>query len=119
MAKGRNFLTEFIAADVRIFPGSRSQFVHEALTSLITYRARGHLQSKFREDLKMNISVANYEELLGEFSTEINEPSGERSKSQAGKAKTSKSGSGFGRRRGKSPQQFNGIHRRRRKNIKW
>jgi hypothetical protein len=26
---------------------------------------------------------------------------------------------GFGRRRGKSPQQFNGIHRRRRKKMSW
>ena len=25
----------------------------------------------------------------------------------------------FGRRRGKTPQQFNGIHRRRRKKIRW
>jgi hypothetical protein len=25
----------------------------------------------------------------------------------------------FGRRRGKSPQQFNGIHRRRNKKIRW
>jgi hypothetical protein len=27
--------------------------------------------------------------------------------------------SGFGRRRGKSPQQFNGIHRRRNKKMSW
>lgn len=26
---------------------------------------------------------------------------------------------GFGRRRGTSPVQFNGIHRRRRKKIRW
>ena len=26
---------------------------------------------------------------------------------------------GFGRRRGKGPQQFNGIHRRRKKKISW
>lgn len=25
----------------------------------------------------------------------------------------------FGRRRGKTPQQFNGIHRRRKKKIRW
>ncbi len=66
----------------------------------------------------MNISIANYEELLAEFSTETNDLNVEKVKSP-GKSKTSKSGSGFGRRRGKSPQQFNGIHRRRRKNIKW
>lgn len=27
--------------------------------------------------------------------------------------------SAFGRRRGKSPQQFNGIHRRRNKKMSW
>ena len=42
-----------------------------------------------------------------------------RSGSTGGDSKSRAKRGGFGRRRGKGPQQFNGIHRRRKKKISW
>ncbi len=62
----------------------------------------------------MNLAKTTYEELMSEWSSETNFE-----KRSSGAAKGSRPKSGFGRRRGKSPEQFNGIHRRRRKQIRW
>ncbi len=62
----------------------------------------------------MNIAKTNYEELMSEWSSETNFE-----KRESSSSKTSRPKSGFGRRRGKNPEQFNGIHRRRRKQIRW
>ena len=61
----------------------------------------------------MNISVANYEELLAEFSSETTFEPVARTKTGTGQRRD------LQRRRRKSPQQFNGIHRRRAKKIRW
>ncbi len=63
----------------------------------------------------MNFSEYDYEDLINEFSSETKF---EKSKSTK-KSSSTDARSGFGRRRGKAPQQFNGIHRRRKKQIRW
>ena len=62
----------------------------------------------------MNISITNYEDLAAEFSSETTFE--KRSKSTS--AETAGTSRQF-RKRAKGPQQFNGIHRRRTKKIKW
>lgn len=61
----------------------------------------------------MNISAKNYEN-SAEFTVSFRHVSG----SSTPKTRTRREGS-FGRRRGRGPQQFNGIHRRRKKKIRW
>ncbi len=58
----------------------------------------------------MNIPTTHYEDLLNEFSSET---SFEKPK------KKSASGNKRFQKNRKGPTQFNGIHRRRRKQIKW
>ena len=60
----------------------------------------------------MNIAMTEYEDLVREFSadTKFEKRSKRSSEAPAGRK--------FGRR-GKSPRQFNGMHRRRNKKIKW
>lgn len=63
----------------------------------------------------MNISVANYEALFEEFSADV---AGDRTQQSLSK-KTVNPRFDRQRRHRKSPQQFNGIHRRRAKKIRW
>jgi hypothetical protein len=62
----------------------------------------------------MNVSIAELEDVFADQASErwASTPS----KSQDSGNNRRKT---YGRRRGKSPQQFNGIHRRRRKKIRW
>ncbi len=62
----------------------------------------------------MNIEITNYEDLASEFS-------GGTAFEKRAKTKPSTGGSAKSkfRRRGNAPKQFNGIHRRRTKKIKW
>lgn len=60
----------------------------------------------------MNIEITNYEDLASEFSNGTNFEK-RKKRSEATPANRS-----F-RKRGKGPQQFNGMHRRRTKKIKW
>lgn len=60
----------------------------------------------------MNASISNYDELDFQYrsrdaSNKVAGPSHSRRSREAG------------RRRGKAPEQFNGIHRRRAKKINW
>ncbi len=61
----------------------------------------------------MNNSITDYEELMAEFSGEAIAERKSKKTSTSSEAPRR-----FGKRR-KSPQQFNGIHRRRRKQIRW
>ena len=61
----------------------------------------------------MNISVDNFDEQSFEYSVK------KRAGADAGDSKTRSQRQTFGRKRGKTPQQFNGIHRRRKKKIRW
>lgn len=61
----------------------------------------------------MNISITNYEDLATEFSSDTTFEKRKKRNSVASPA-----ASKFGRR-GKGPKQFNGMHRRRTKKIKW
>ena len=58
----------------------------------------------------MNIPTTQYEDLLNEFSSETSFEK-QKKKSASGNKRFQKKRSG--------PKQFNGIHRRRRKQIKW
>ena len=60
----------------------------------------------------MNISVNNFDDQSFEYSVK------ERQEGE-GRPKNRSQRQTFGRRRGKTPQQFNGIHRRRKKKIRW
>lgn len=60
----------------------------------------------------MNIEITNYEDLASEFSSDTNFE-----KRKKRDTATAPAASKFGRRKG--PKQFNGMHRRRTKKIKW
>ena len=60
----------------------------------------------------MNASTSQYEAPGAEFRVSFREEGGTRNSPSARRPK-------FGRKRGKGPQLFNGIHRRRKKKINW
>lgn len=60
----------------------------------------------------MNISTNNLDDNSFEYSVKTRRTGG-------GDSKPSSRRQTFGRKRGKGPQQFNGIHRRRKKKIRW
>lgn len=64
----------------------------------------------------MNISIAEFQDTLVDQSSDrwSRNPSKSTSSGSSGNERKT-----YSRRRGKSPQQFNGIHRRRRKKIRW
>ena len=114
----RNYLTASIAVDVRTFPGNRCMGLkdrrspHHVQAQPDCVGARSPIRpTHYEEDNIMNISITNYEDLLNEFSSETTFEKTERKSA-------SSSGRKFQKKR-KSPQQFNGIHRRRKKQIRW
>lgn len=60
----------------------------------------------------MNVSSENLQEVQ-DYSVSFRSSSGKKEWSSRDRR------SSFGRRRGKGPVQFNGIHRRRQKKIRW
>jgi len=58
-------------------------------------------------------------ELYQDDNAECEMPASSRKTPSAKSSSRSPRSNGFGKRRGKSPQQFNGMHRRRTKRIRW
>ena len=64
----------------------------------------------------MNAAVTNYDTVDFDYRTEFGSSSGRRKSTPS---RSTSNRPSFGRKRGKHPQQFNGIHRRRKKKISW
>ena len=61
----------------------------------------------------MNAAITEYEDQAMDFKVEFRRREATPHKSSSSR------GPSYRRSRGKAPQQFNGIHRRRRNRIKW
>ena len=64
----------------------------------------------------MNAAVTNYDTIDFEFRSEAGTSNTGRRKAPS---RSSNNRPSFGRKRGKHPQQLNGMHRRRKKKISW
>jgi hypothetical protein len=101
--------TGFTDGDARRSSGNRRAFAAHKL-----YLDKSIATSIGPKETKMNYLINDFEDSQETFSVKFrNVPAPNADTGERSSRKT------FGRRRGRAPQQFNGIHRRRNKKIRW